>query len=133
LSCISFHNRAEGTAGAFQRGKFPNLIFYPETRFSIAQPQALPKSQQNSQHTASLDVLAEPNYYSKCVQTSSTRVFASHHRQAGSQSQASPNFRIRSLGTRRHPVRSRFSGGARDHASATTCPNAIFRFARNAC
>jgi hypothetical protein len=25
LPCISFHNRAEGTAGTFQRGKFPNL------------------------------------------------------------------------------------------------------------
>src|SRR5579862_2001792 len=33
--------------------------------------------QKNSQHTASLDVLAEPNYYSKCARTSSTRVFAS--------------------------------------------------------
>ena len=32
----------------------------------------------NSQHTASLDVLAEPNYYNKCRRTSSTRVFASH-------------------------------------------------------
>jgi hypothetical protein len=30
------------------------------------------------QHTTSLDVLAEPNYYSKSLQTSSTRVFASH-------------------------------------------------------
>ena len=27
LPCISFHNRAEGTAGTFQRGKFPNLHF----------------------------------------------------------------------------------------------------------
>jgi hypothetical protein len=34
---------------------------------------------QNSQHTASLDVLAEPNYYSNLLQTSSTRVFASHY------------------------------------------------------
>jgi hypothetical protein len=24
LPCISFHKRAEGTAGTFQRGKFPN-------------------------------------------------------------------------------------------------------------
>ena len=38
----------------------------------------LPTRQQNSQHTASLDVLAEPNYYNKCRRTSSTRVFASH-------------------------------------------------------
>src|SRR5260221_6459361 len=27
LPCISFHNRAEGTAGTFQRGMFPNLNF----------------------------------------------------------------------------------------------------------
>lgn len=32
----------------------------------------------NQQHTASLDELAEPIYYSKSLQTSSTRVFASH-------------------------------------------------------
>ena len=43
---------------------------------STASP--LPKRQQNSQHTTSLDVLAEPNYYSKRARTSSTRVFASH-------------------------------------------------------
>ena len=36
------------------------------------------------QHTASLDVLAEPNYYSKLLQTSSTRVFASYSRTHGS-------------------------------------------------
>ena len=39
---------------------------------------SLPTRQQNPQHTTSLDVLAEPNYYSKCVRTSSTQVFASH-------------------------------------------------------
>src|SRR5450755_4099697 len=27
LPCISFHKRAEGTAGTFQRGKFPNQNF----------------------------------------------------------------------------------------------------------
>ena len=27
LPCISFHKRAEGTAGTFQRGKFPELHF----------------------------------------------------------------------------------------------------------
>ena len=80
LPCISFHNRAEGTAGTFQRGKVSEPALHPETRFSIAQPQALLTPQQNSQHTASLDVLAEPNYYSKSLQTSSTRVFASHCR-----------------------------------------------------
>jgi len=39
LPCISFHKRAEGTAGTFQRGKSPNLYFsvqHPETYFSIA-------------------------------------------------------------------------------------------------
>jgi len=39
---------------------------------------AITTPQKYSQHTASLDVLAEPNYYSKCARTSSTRVFASH-------------------------------------------------------
>src|SRR5258708_29391346 len=39
LPCISFHNRAEGTAGTFQRGKLPALHFNPETYFSIAQLQ----------------------------------------------------------------------------------------------
>ena len=43
---------------------------------STASPR--PKRQQNSQHTTSLDVLAEPNYYSKRARTSSTRVSASH-------------------------------------------------------
>jgi hypothetical protein len=33
---------------------------------------------QNTQHTASLDELAEPNYYSNYLQTSSTGDFASH-------------------------------------------------------
>ena len=53
----------------------------PETRFSKAQPllfYSVHKRPQKSRHTASLDELAEPNYYSKCLQTSSTRVFASH-------------------------------------------------------
>jgi len=51
-----------------------------ETRFSKAQLQVryTQHRAENPQHTASLDVLAEPNYYSKCLQTSSTRVFASH-------------------------------------------------------
>jgi hypothetical protein len=39
LPCISFHNRAEGTAGTFQRGKSPALHFNPETYFSKAQLQ----------------------------------------------------------------------------------------------
>jgi hypothetical protein len=34
-------------------------------------------AQKNSDHTASLDELAEPIYYSNLLQTSSTRVFAS--------------------------------------------------------
>src|ERR1700716_711416 len=41
LPCISFHNRAEGTAGTFQRGKLPATSFNPETYFSIAQLQKL--------------------------------------------------------------------------------------------
>jgi hypothetical protein len=71
---------AEGTAGTFQRGKFPTFNFKSGNAFFnrfTASPLHFP-AQKNSQHTASLDVLAEPNYYSKPVQTSSTRVFASH-------------------------------------------------------
>ena len=54
-------------------------VRHPETHFSIASTASPLRtiSQQTSQHTASLDVLAEPNYYSKLLQTSSTRVFAS--------------------------------------------------------
>src|ERR1700730_15669551 len=61
----------------FSEEKFPNSL-HPETHFSNSTASSLPQRQENSQHTASLDVLAEPNYYSKCAQTSSTRVFASH-------------------------------------------------------
>jgi hypothetical protein len=74
---------AEGTAGTFQRGKFPEAALHltsSENVFlnsSTASPLHVP-AQKNSQHTASLDVLAEPNHYSKPMQTSSTRVFASH-------------------------------------------------------
>src|SRR5260370_26284276 len=39
LPCISFHNRAEGTAGTLQRGKFPATYFHPETISQLAQPQ----------------------------------------------------------------------------------------------
>jgi len=35
---------------------------------------------ENPQHTASLDELAEPDYYNNCAETSSTRLFASHLR-----------------------------------------------------
>src|SRR3954451_15755474 len=35
---------------------------------------------ENQQHTASLDELAEPDYYNNCAETSSTRLFASHFR-----------------------------------------------------
>ena len=35
---------------------------------------------ENPQHTASLDELAEPDYYNNCAETSSTRLFASHFR-----------------------------------------------------
>jgi hypothetical protein len=51
---------------------------HPETYFSKALLHALRNRARIMQHTASLDVLAEPNYYSKLLQTSSTRVFASH-------------------------------------------------------
>ena len=52
---------------------------HSETHFSKAQPRLFAHYRKNSQHTTSLNVLAEPNYYSKCVRTSSTRIFASHY------------------------------------------------------
>jgi hypothetical protein len=52
---------------------------HSEMHFSIALlPALLPPRQKSTQHTTSLDELAEPNYYSKRARTSSTRVFASH-------------------------------------------------------
>src|ERR1700691_2879593 len=41
LPCISFHKRAEGTAGTFQRGMSPNLLLHSETHFSTAPLPAL--------------------------------------------------------------------------------------------
>ena len=58
--------------------KVSEPALHPETYFSTAPLQALHNYARILQHTASLDVLAEPNYYSKLLQTSSTRVFASH-------------------------------------------------------
>src|SRR4051812_38702275 len=52
-----------------------------QTRKRISQQLScdLPaQAQENPQRTASLDELAEPNYYSKSLETSSTRSFASH-------------------------------------------------------
>ncbi len=58
--------------------KVSGLNFYSETRFSTAQlPASTHTAAENPQHTASLDELAEPNYYSNWRETSSTRVFAS--------------------------------------------------------
>ena len=45
-------------------------------------------AQQNSRRTTSLDVLAELNNYSKCMQTSSTRDYASHRRKPEEQALA---------------------------------------------
>jgi hypothetical protein len=54
-----------------------------ETHFSTAQlPVSTHTAAENQQHTASLDELAEPDYYNKCAETSSTRLFASHLRTA---------------------------------------------------
>jgi len=61
--------------------------FHPETGFSKARPLLcyfLHTPAKESRHTTSLDELAEPNYYSKPLETSSTRLFASHWRAAGS-------------------------------------------------
>ena len=80
LPCISFRNRAEGTAGTFQRGKFPARI---SIRKRISQKLSCKincahRRTENSQRTASLDELAEPINYNKRSQTSSTHDFASH-------------------------------------------------------
>jgi hypothetical protein len=81
LPCISLRKRAKGTAGTFQRGKLSESVYHPETYFSSQQLHcelsAQTTAKKNSQRTASLDELAEPNNYSKRMQTSSTRVFAS--------------------------------------------------------
>jgi hypothetical protein len=52
LPCISFRNRAEGTAGTFQRGKFPGLHLNPETRFSKAQLQVATHTNAQKTHSA---------------------------------------------------------------------------------
>jgi len=64
--------------------KVSELYFDPETHFSKAQPPVRAHSRENRQRTASLDELAEPHYYSKRRETSSTRVFASHISGSGS-------------------------------------------------
>jgi hypothetical protein len=43
-------------------------------------PSSTHTAAENPQHTASLDELAEPDYYNNCAETSSTRLFASHLR-----------------------------------------------------
>jgi hypothetical protein len=75
---MSFRDRAKGSAGTFQRGKFPNPHRNSETPFNNSAASPLHTTAKKPQRTASLDVLAEPNYYSKRLETSSTRVFASH-------------------------------------------------------
>jgi hypothetical protein len=54
--------------------KVGNAFLYSSTAVSTH------TAAENQQHTASLDELAEPDYYNKCAETSSTRLFASHLR-----------------------------------------------------
>jgi hypothetical protein len=49
--------------------KVSETYFDPETYFSKAQPPVRAHSRENRQRTASLDELAEPNYYSKRRET----------------------------------------------------------------
>jgi hypothetical protein len=56
--------------------KVGNAFLYSSTAVSTH------TAAENQQHTASLDELAEPDYYNKCAETSSTRLFASHLRTA---------------------------------------------------
>ena len=51
LPCISFHNRAEGTAGTLQRGKLPGLHLNPETCFSKAQLQVATHTSAQKTHS----------------------------------------------------------------------------------
>ena len=104
LPCISFHKRAEGTAGTFQRGKFPNSANIRKRISLIALLHvSAHHAQKTTQHTTSLDELAEPNYYSKRVQTSSTRVFASHSSAGIASGNASPR---NNLSAMHRPLRS---------------------------
>ena len=54
--------------------KVGNAFLYSSTAVSTH------TAAENQQHTASLDELAERDYYNKCAETSSTRLFASHLR-----------------------------------------------------
>jgi len=67
-----------------------NVSARKASKLSTVRKQVISKAQlpvrahnhtRNEQHTASLDELAEPNYYNKSIQTSSTDDFASHHRE----------------------------------------------------
>jgi hypothetical protein len=78
LPCISFHNRAEGTAGTFQRGKFPDSHCIRKRISRKLNCEVC--AHKKRQRTASQGYLAEPIYYSKRIGTSSTRVFASQKR-----------------------------------------------------
>ena len=68
--------RAKGSAGTFQRGSF-RTSFQSGNVFLKSPTRKPHTSAGNSRHTASLDELAEPNYYSNSGETSSTNVFAS--------------------------------------------------------
>jgi hypothetical protein len=73
-------DRAKGSAGTFQRGKFPaRLVLLHRKRISQKLYRRFPhNSARNQRHTASLDELAELNNYSKRKEISSTHLFASH-------------------------------------------------------
>ena len=76
---IPQHKGRKAPQERFSEECFRNLP-YSETHFSKALlcNFAAHNNAENTQHTASLDELAEPNYYSKYLQTSSTNDFASH-------------------------------------------------------
>jgi len=95
LSCISFHIRAEGTAGTFQRGKSPDQLQSGNVSFKSSAASSRTHSHAISQHTASLDILAEPNYYNKSAQTSSTRYFASQCRESRNGVRSNPRKRVK--------------------------------------
>jgi hypothetical protein len=76
-------DRAKGSAGTFQRGKFPESCYNlnstsPETHFSTALPRVGAELCGTSGTQQAWMKLAELNNYSKSIETSSTRLFASH-------------------------------------------------------
>jgi hypothetical protein len=90
-------DRAKGSAGTFQRGKFPaRLVLHRRKRISQKLYRRLAHNPaHNARHTASLDELAELINYSKRRETSSTHLFASHGQNRSDPAQAALSNAVR--------------------------------------